>query len=106
MPAADRSEPNGADRTVGQLFAAATADLSALVHDELALAKKEIKKDALQGLAGGGAGIAAAVVAVASVPMFSFAAAYGIHATGLGLAWCFLIMGGVFLVLAGVAGYL
>ena len=106
MPAADRSEPNGNDRTVGQLFAAATADLSALVHDEIALAKAEITKDVKRGVSGGAAGALAAVVLLASIPMFSFAAAYGIHSTGLGLVWCFLIMGGVFVVVAALAGFL
>lgn len=94
------------ERTVGELFAAATADLSALVHDEIALAKQEIRKDVLRGGIGGVAGGLAAVVALASIPMFSFAAAYGIHSTGLGLVWCFLIMGGVFLVIAGIAAFL
>lgn len=106
MPVADRSEQTGTDRTVGQLFAAATADLSALVHDEIALAKNEIKKDLVRGASAGGIGAAAAVVLLASIPMFSFAAAYGIHSTGLGLVWCFLIMGGVFVAIAIIAGFL
>ena len=110
MSAADRYEaspPNGgADRTVGQLFAAATADLSALVHDEIALAKQEIKKDVTRGAMGGTAGAVAAVIALASIPMFSFAAAYGLHATGLGLAWCFLIVAGAYVLVAAIAALL
>jgi Na+/proline symporter len=110
MSAADRYEASptngGADRTVGQLFAAATADLSALVHDEIALAKREIKKDVIRGATGGGAGAVAAVIALASIPMFSFAAAYGIHSTGLGLVWCFFIVGWAFVFIALLAALL
>ncbi|MFC1418169.1 phage holin family protein [Streptacidiphilus cavernicola] len=110
MSPADRFEASaqhdGADRTVGQLFAAATADLSALVHDEIALAKSEIKKDLVRGGAGAGAGVAAALILLFSVPMFSFAAAYGLHALGLSLGWCFLIVAGAFVLLAAVAGLL
>ncbi|MFC5908223.1 phage holin family protein [Streptacidiphilus monticola] len=94
------------ERTVGQLFAAATADLSALVHDEIALAKQEIRKDVIKGATGGGAFGVAAVIGLASIPMFSFAAAYGIHSSGLGLVWCFLIVGGAFVVLAAIAALL
>ena len=106
MSAADRSEAAGAERTVGQLFASATADLSALVHDEIALARAEIMKDVKRGAFGGIAGAIAAVIALASIPMFSFAAAYGIHSTGLGLVWCFLIVGGAFVLIAALAGLL
>lgn len=96
----------GTERTVGQLFASATADLSALVHDEIALAKQEIKKDVVRGASGVGSIAVAAVILLASIPMFSFAAAYGIHSTGLGLVWCFFIMGGVYVVIAIIAALL
>ncbi|QMU74670.1 phage holin family protein [Streptacidiphilus sp. PB12-B1b] len=102
----DGSTTDRGERTVGQLFAAATTDLSALVHDEIALAKQEIMKDVKRGAVGGGAGAIAAVIALASIPMFSFAGAYGLHTTGLGLAWCFLIMGGAFVAIAAIAGLL
>ncbi|MHA6762152.1 phage holin family protein [Streptacidiphilus sp. PAMC 29251] len=114
MSAADRSEassqPNGADRTVGQLFAAATADLSALVHDEIALAKAEITKDVKRGLFGGIAGAIAAVVALFSVPVLSFALAYGIHdlggSSGITFGWSLTIVGFLYLLIAAIAGVL
>ncbi|GAB2773286.1 phage holin family protein [Streptomyces daliensis] len=87
-------------RSLGQLVAAATAEMSALVHDEIALAKAEIRQDVKRGAIGGGAGIAAGVLLLFSLPVLSFAAAYGIHNLGLGLAWSFLIVGGAFIVLA------
>ena len=45
MSAPDGS-PVGAERSIGQLFASATADMSALVHDEIALAKDSRKQSA------------------------------------------------------------
>jgi Putative Actinobacterial Holin-X, holin superfamily III len=89
-----------ADRSLGQLVAAATAAMSELVHDEIALAKAELRRDVKQGATGGAAGGIAAVFVLFSMPVFSFAAAYGIHNLGLGLAWSFLIVGGAFVVVA------
>lgn len=91
-------------RSLGQLVASATADLSALVHDEIALAKAEIRQDVKRAGIGGGALTAAGVLVLFSLPVLSFAAAYGIHNLGLGLAWSFLIVGGAYLVLAALLG--
>ena len=87
-------------RSLGQLVAKATADLSALVHDEIALAKAEIRQDVKRGVAGSGAAVVAGVLLLFSLPVLSFAAAYGIHNLGMGLAWSFLIVGGAYIVLA------
>ncbi|MGW8378595.1 phage holin family protein [Streptomyces sp. ODS28] len=87
-------------RSLGQLVAAATAEMSALVHDEIALAKAEIRQDVKRGVFGSGAAIVAGVLLLFSLPVLSFAAAYGIHNLGLGLAWSFLIVGGAFILLA------
>ena len=93
-----------AERSLGQLVASATAEMSALVHDEIALAKAELRQDVKRGAIGGLAISTAGVLAVFALPVLSFAAAYGIHNLGLGLAWSFLIVGGAFLVLAGLLG--
>ncbi|MER6249938.1 MULTISPECIES: phage holin family protein [Streptomyces] len=101
MSAVDQ-EAQGAELTLGQLVASATAEMSALVHDEIALAKAEIRED-VKRVGSGSASIAAAgVFAVFSLPVLTFAAAYGIHNLGLGLAWSFLIVGSAFLLIAGV----
>jgi hypothetical protein len=92
------------DRSLGQLVASATTELSALVHDEIALAKAELRRDVKRGAIGSGAGIVAAVLILFSLPVLSFAAAYGIHNLGLGLAWSFLIVGGAFIALAALLG--
>jgi hypothetical protein len=88
-----------ADRSLGQLVAAATAEMSALVHDEIALAKAEVRQDVKRGVVGSVAFVVAGVLILFAVPVLSFAAAYGIHNLGLGLAWSFLIVGVAFIVL-------
>ncbi|MFF9509318.1 phage holin family protein [Streptomyces sp. NPDC014724] len=91
-----------ADRSLGQLVAAATAEMSALVHDEIALAKAEMRQDVKRGATGSVAFMVAGVLILFAIPVLSFAAAYGIHYLGLGLAWSFLIVGGAFIVLGGL----
>jgi hypothetical protein len=103
MKAMSTAEQDG-DRSLGQLVASATAELSALVHDEIALAKAEIRQDVKRAGIGGGAIAAAGVLALFALPVLSFAAAYGIHNLGLGLAWSFLIVGGAYLVIAALLG--
>ncbi|MFB6872193.1 phage holin family protein [Streptomyces sp. NPDC056323] len=98
-----------ADRSLGQLVAAATAEMSALVHDEIALAKAEVRQDVRRGAIGSVALIIAAVLLLFMMPMLSFAAAYGIHYLGMGLAWSFLIVAGGYFLLAlllGLIGWL
>ncbi|TQK52806.1 putative superfamily III holin-X [Streptomyces sp. SLBN-118] len=96
----------GAERSLGQLVASATAEMSALVHDEIALAKAELRQDVRRGAMGGAAFTVAGVFVLFSLPVLSFAAAYGIHNLGLGLAWSFLIVGGAYLLLAGLLALL
>ncbi len=91
-------------RSLGQLVASATTELSALVHEEIALAKAELRQDAKRAGIGGGAIVAAGILALFALPVLSFAAAYGIHNLGLGLAWSFLIVGGAYLLLAALLG--
>lgn len=109
------SDPvNGAERSLGQLVASATAEMSALVHDEIALAKAEIRQDVKRGAIGGAAGTAAATVLLFSLPMLSFALAYGINTWtgghngegGWNLAWCFLLSFAANVLLAGLLGLL
>lgn len=100
MSAAERAD----ERSLGQLVAVATAEMSALVHEEIALAKAELRQDVKRAGMGGGATAAAGVLALFALPVLSFAAAYGIHNLGLGLAWSFLIVGAAFLAVAGLLG--
>ncbi|OIV37842.1 hypothetical protein BIV57_08740 [Mangrovactinospora gilvigrisea] len=91
------------ERSLGQLFSSASEDLQGLIRDEIELAKAEMR-GTVKGLAiGSGSFGAAAVLLVASVPMLSFAAAYGLRAlTGWPIGWCFFGVFLVYLLLAAV----
>ncbi|WP_369390953.1 phage holin family protein [Streptomyces sp. CG1] len=91
MSAPDGS-PVGAERSIGQLFASATTEMSALVHDEIALAKAQLKQDVKRGAVSGGAFTVAAAVLLFSLPMLNFALAYGIRTwSHWNLAICFVL---------------
>ncbi|PYC86590.1 phage holin family protein [Streptomyces tateyamensis] len=106
-PSGSSRAPYEGERSVGQLFAAATADLSALVHDEIALAKAEIRQDVKRGVAGSTSAIIAGVFLVASLPMASFAIAYLLNLrAGIPLDGSFAIVMGLFWLLAAVLGLL
>ena len=91
MSAPDGS-PVGTERSIGQLFASATTEMSALVHDEIALAKAQLKTDVKRGATSGGALSAAGLVLLFSLPMLSFALAYGIRTwSNWNLAICFVL---------------
>ncbi|NBE49863.1 phage holin family protein [Streptomyces boluensis] len=104
------SAADGADRSLGQLVASATAEMSALVHDEIALAKAQLRQDVKRAGIGSGAFLAAGAVLIFSLPMLSFALAYGIQSwSGWHLSVCFLlsfaanVLVAVLLALIGVA---
>ncbi|MEU8587156.1 phage holin family protein [Streptomyces sp. NPDC048664] len=102
MSAPDGS-PVGAERSIGQLFASATTDLSALVHDEIALAKAQLKRDVKRGATSGGAFTAAGAVLLFSLPMLNFALAYGIRTwTGWNMAICFVLSFAANVLVAGL----
>jgi Putative Actinobacterial Holin-X, holin superfamily III len=102
MSAPDGS-PVGAERSIGQLFASATTELSALVHDEIALAKAQLKRDVKKGAMSGGAFSMAGAVLVFSLPMLNFALAYGIRTwSGWNLAVCFLLSFAANVLVAGL----
>ncbi|MBC9714661.1 phage holin family protein [Streptomyces sp. TRM66268-LWL] len=87
------------DRSLGQLVASATSEMSALIHDEIALAKAQLRKDVTRGGIGSLVAFVAVAVFIFSLPMLSFALAYGINSWtggfngsgGWNLAWCFLL---------------
>ena len=91
MSAPDGS-PVGAERSIGQLFASATTEMSALVHDEIALAKAQLRQDVKRGATSGGLFTMAGLLLLFSLPMLNFALAYGIRTwSDWNLALCFLL---------------
>ncbi len=98
------SDPgSSAERSLGQLVASATAEMSALMHDEIALAKAQLRQDAKRAGIGGGAFGAAGAVLIFSLPMLSFALAYGIQAwSDWHISVCFLLSFAANVLVAGV----
>ncbi len=97
--------PSKDDPTIGRLVADASRDISSLIHNEIALAKSELKVSVKAGGTGAGLFAAAGFLAVLAVIMLSVAIAYFIHLTGLDLSWCFLIVFGAYLLLAGLLAF-
>ena len=100
QPSAD-SEP-----TVGRLVADASRDVSSLIQNEIALAKSELKVSIKAGGTGAGLFAGAALLGLLAIIMLSVALAFLLHLTGLDLAWCFLIVFAVYLLLAGILAFL
>jgi hypothetical protein len=97
------SAAHDGNASLGQLVATATTELTELVHDEIALGKAELRLSFKKAVYGSSAASVAAVLVLFSLPVLSFALAYGFRSwTGLGLAWCFLIVGGIYWLAAGV----
>ncbi|WP_367043966.1 phage holin family protein [Streptomyces sp. Je 1-332] len=95
--------PVGTERSLGQLVSTATSEMSALMHDEIALAKAQLRQDVKRGAVGGGAFAAAGAVLLFSLPMLSFALAYGIRTwSGWNMAICFVLSFAANVLVAGV----
>ena len=96
--------PSKDDPTIGRLVADASRDISSLLRDEIALAKTELKISVKAGGIGLGLFGAAAFLVLLAIIMLSVAIAYFIHFTGLDLAWCFLIVFGLYVLIAALLG--
>ena len=101
----DPDVPSKDDPTLGKLVADASRDISALLRGEIALAKSELKISVKAGGIGLGLFGAAAFLVLLAIIMLSVALAYFIHMTGLDLAWCFLIVFVLYVLLAGLLGF-
>jgi hypothetical protein len=88
------------ERTLGQLVAQASEDLSELVRYEIALAKSEVMADVKKGAAAGGLFAVAGFFGLLALITLLIAAAYGLVAAGLSPWLSFLIVTGALLLLA------
>jgi len=97
----DPTKPLESDKSLGELLGRLTKDFSNLVSTQVDLAKLEIKEEVTR--AGKGAGIltGGAAVAYLALLLLSFAAAWGL-AEVMPTGFAFLIVGGIWLVVAGV----
>lgn len=91
----------GAERTLGQLVASATQDMSTLVRGEIALAKLEVTSAAKKAGVGGGILAAAGVVAFYAV-YFLFITIAQVIALWLPLWAAYLIVTVLMLAIAGI----
>lgn len=100
-PPSRAASPSPTDRSVGELLAAVSSDLSTLLRQELALAKAELRQSATNASAGagllGGSGVAAHMVLL----FLSISAWWGIGQF-TGNAWSGLIVAAVWALVAGV----
>src|SRR3954452_10051654 len=91
------------ERTLGQLGAPASDDLSGIVRAEIALAKAELREDAKNAAVGGGLFGAAGYLGVLASITLIITIAYALVALGLA-AWAAFFIGTVLLlILAAVA---
>lgn len=90
------------ERTIGQLVAQATQDVSVIVRKEIQLAKTEVTSQL--GTAGKGAGmlIAAGILALYALGLLLIAASFGLVALGLSIWLSFLIVAVVLLIVVAV----
>jgi hypothetical protein len=96
------AEDRATERTVGQLVAQASQEVSEIVRAEIALAKAELASSAKNGAVAGGLFGAAGYLAFLASILVTIAAAYGLVAAGLPAWLAFLLVAVLFLVLAGV----
>ncbi|KRB43879.1 phage holin family protein [Terrabacter sp. Root181] len=94
------------ERTLGQLVASATQDISALVRSEIALAKAEVSVQVKKAGVGGGLLAGAAVIVFYSVYFLFTTIAEGLQAAGVPRWASFLIVTVFMLLVAAVLGYL
>ena len=89
------------DKSLGELVASATKDLSALVKGEVALAKAEIRQEVKAAAKGGAMFGAAGFAGYFALVFVSVAAAFAIGVP-LTLGWGFFIVGALYGLVAGL----
>jgi len=95
-------QDDSAERTLGQLVAEATQDISSIVRSEVALAKAEMAADAKKAGLGVGMFATAGVFAFLALILLLIAAAFGLVALGLSPWLAFLIVALVLLIIGAV----
>ena len=92
--------------TIGSLLADATRDISSIIHDEIALAKSELRVSVRAGGWGSALLAIAAFVVLLAVVLVPFTVAFFLTMTGLHVAWAFLIVTIAMLLIAGLVGWI
>lgn len=97
----DENEP-----TIGKLVVDAFDDFGTLLRNFIELAKSELRVSVRAGGMAIVLFLLAGFVALLAIIMVSIAIAFFVHMAGLDLAWCFLIVFGGYLLLAGLLGFI
>jgi hypothetical protein len=98
----DETNDDNLERTLGQLVADATNDISSIMRSEVALAKAEISADAKRAGLGAGMFATAGIFAFLALILLLISAAYGLVAAGLAPWLAFLIVGGLLLLIGAI----
>jgi uncharacterized membrane protein YqjE len=88
------------DKSVGELVALASSNVSRLIRSEIELAKLELKDDAKKAALGGTMFGVAGVIACVVLILLSISAAYGLVALGVWHWAAFLIVAVAYMILA------
>ena len=96
------------DPTLGKLVMDAQRDISTLVSKEIELAKSELKVSVKHGGVGIGLFAGAAFLGLLAIIMLSVSLAYFIHwnGSGLDLHWAFLIVFGLYVLIAALLAFI
>lgn len=95
----------GKDRTLSQLVAQASEDITTIISKEIQLAKLEMQASLVHVKQGLPLLVLAGVLVLYAIGMLFTAGAWGLNAAGLPAWASFLIVGGVLLILAAVLGF-
>ena len=96
------------DPTLGKLVIDAQRDISSLISKEIELAKSELKVSVKHGGVGIGLFAGAAFLGLLAIIMLSVSIAYFIHwnGSGLDLHWAFLIVFGLYVLIAALLAFI
>jgi hypothetical protein len=94
-----------AEPTLGELITSAQKDFSALVKSEIALLKSELRVSVKLGGMSIALFAAAGFVALLAVILLSFFFVHLVHLTGLDLVWSYGVVVLVYLLVAGILGF-
>jgi hypothetical protein len=98
--------PTSGDPTIGRLVADASRDISSLISKEIELAKSELKVSVQAGGIGIALFAAAGFLVLLGVIFASIALGFFFHWLGLGYGVSFLLVFALYLLLAGVLGFI
>lgn len=99
------NDPTSDEPTIGRLIADTTKDISALVRNEIELAKSELKFSIKAGGIGAALFGVAAFMAVLAVIMLSISLAYFLWWLGFHPALAFLTIFGLYIIIAAVLAF-